>query len=186
MLQASHRSIARFLIGILPFLVVMVPAGSVVARVSAATPSSASATSSPILVDGSGKCPKEGLGDPRVCWKSKFGNGETGDFHIPEHDPWGITWSYHCKKPADFYVVVHLPGMDGFIPPTGIFRHGLHGRGYKMETNNWQATREALSNPYWWSPQNLVIDSICSWHVRVVEGSAAVVARYVPAIPRKV
>jgi hypothetical protein len=185
MLQAPYQTIARVVAGMLPLLVTVMPAGSVAARVSAAAPSNVSAPSSPVLVDGSGKCPKEGLGDPRMCWKSKFGNAETGTFHIPEHDPWGITWSYHCKKPGDFYVVVHLPGMDGFIPPTGIFRHGRRGRGYKMETNNWQATREGLSNPYWWSPQNLVIDSICSWHVRVVEGSAGLVTQYVPAIPWK-
>jgi hypothetical protein len=183
MLRLPHRTIARVVVGMLPLLVGAMPAGSLTAKVMAATPSDASAPSSPILVDASGKCPKEGLGDPRICWKSKFGNAESGDFHIPEHDPWGIAWSYHCTKPGDFWVVVHLPGMDGFIPPTGIFRHGRRGRGYKMETNNWQASREALSNPYWWSPQNLVINSACSWHVRAVKGSASVVARYVPPIP---
>ena len=167
----------RLVLGALPLFVIATPTGHAVNRASAA--------SAPILVDTSGKCAKDpttvGLDSP-VCRKTKFGNAVSDDFLIPQ-GPWGIAWSYRCSRSKSFYVVVHLPTLDGILPLTRVYKRGRHGHGYKMETNKWQSSWDAIPEEFR-NPQNLVIDSTCSWHVRVVQGDAAVVAHSVPAVPR--
>ncbi|GAC1319124.1 MAG: hypothetical protein NVSMB22_01870 [Chloroflexota bacterium] len=76
--------------------------------------------------------------------------------------------------------------IDGINPGTVVYRRKPQGRGYKMETGK---VLPQVLDPTSNSPgittdlQTLQIESRCRWHVRVVDGPAAIVAHHVPAIP---
>lgn len=135
------------------------------------------------FVDAHGVCPRHPTpGSSTVCRTTRAGNAVAGTFNLPFR-PWGITYAYNCGRHAgDFYVVLGLPSMDGQMPETGFSRHGRSGRGYYMETGRADQSWHTLPS-YWRNPDNIEILSTCSWHVRAILGTTAVVARYVPAIP---
>lgn len=145
------------------------------------------ATKARILVDAQGDCPPHpdytSPTLPPTCRTSREGraNGLTNDFRLPRV-PWGIAWSYRCKKGGDFYAVVGIPGGDSDMPDTQFYRRGSSGRGYVMETGKGIGTLE--STPIVWANlQNIQIMSYCAWHVRAVVGSKAAVAQHVPPLP---
>jgi hypothetical protein len=161
---------ASILLGV----VVLLPSG----------PAVASAPPSPVLVDAVGRCgalPTSHAHWNATCRQAKGANAVTDTFIMPR-GPWGIAFAFHCRGVGDFSVVVGLPGLDGNLPTTAIFRHRHQGAWFKMETGKgWQ---ELNSVPIQWrSPQNLQIRSTCAWHVRAVRGGRAVVHRYIPPIP---
>lgn len=155
---------------------------------NAATSSRVSKSAPVVLVDAHGKCPANPSTFSSLCRRTKWGNAVTDDFHIPgtSHTafrPWGIAWSFRCGRRGSLYAVVHLPMLDGIMPLTAVVPSGRSGRGYKMETHNWQPSWDSVP-PQWRSPQNLALDTTCSFHVRVVVGNESIVRRYVPALPK--
>lgn len=145
----------------------------------------AAAHASAVLLDSAARCPahlKPGGSHAKECRYSRFGNAETGRFDIPAGQ-WGLAWSYRCaKRTSTFYAVVHMPGFDGVMPMSSVYRRGVRGRGYFMETHNWQDTYYAVPK-IWRSPIDIAVKSTCSWHIRVVRGGKSVVAKHVPPIP---
>lgn len=184
-----HRILGRIVVNqpiraLVGLLVAVMAVGAIVYgcnRLHAAAP--------PVLLDAQGACPPDpavaaahtGHLPAAVCRLSKFGNVETGEFVIPR-GPWGLTWSYRCSRPMDFVVEVHLPSLDGVLPATSVYQHGRSGRGFQMETDNWQMTLFSVPTR-WQNPQDLVVNSTCAWHVLVVKGDRATVADHVPDIP---
>ena len=169
------------MIRVIPLAVLL--AGCAVGSVASKAPKPARPV---VLVDNQGTCPLKVGARPSsedTCrWSREYrSNGVSDNFVLPRV-PWGIAYAYNCKGKGDFYAVVGVPNDDGLLPETQFYRSAPRGRGYVMETGKGIVSLDTMPK-YLRIWEDIEILSSCHWHVRAVVGKAAVVARYVPALP---
>ena len=102
----------------------------------------------------------------------------TRNFRVDPKGPWGFTYAYACPGHAgDFGGDVWESMVAADLLYTTFSAHGTSGRGLKMETGS----TSDVAAPNGSQAGNLLslhIKTGCRWHVRVVRGARAAVARF--------